>query len=182
MQISTVGSLNKGDSISGFSFMELIVVMFILSILAFFTIPVFKAQGIGQQENSGDRQMLVGFIEALRQKSVRENQDYLLHLDLLNGRVWATGPVSKASELTSPETEKQEAEFQLSGSSLSGVELVNQADPPMDDTVVRIFSNGTVDMALIHLATEDGDITLKLHPFISDVEIIQGVQSFNDCF
>ncbi len=184
MQISTPGKLNNPWAISGFSLVELIVVMFILSVLAFLTLPVFKHPGMGERGKTGDSRDLAQFIEALRQKAFKENKDYLLHLDLVSGRAWAGISEADAGteEANTADTENTKSlESGLSGLSLDRVEFFTQTDREPEDTIIRISHNGTCEMALIHMGTDDGDITLKLHPFIKDVEIIQGNLSVHDC-
>ncbi len=168
----------------GFSFVELMVVMFILSILAFFTIPYFVSPG-GAPQASGS-QALARLMVSLKRKAVQDNRDYLLHLDQVAGKVWVTVPDSDEQE---PQKDQNDHEEEDRGNAqtmtdlpLSGVELLNQPDPEPSDTIIRFYSRGHSDAALIQVATEDGEaITLKLHPFLADPEIIQGHVSFHDC-
>ncbi|MCG8632604.1 MAG: prepilin-type N-terminal cleavage/methylation domain-containing protein [Desulfobacterales bacterium] len=160
---------------SGFSFVELMVVMFILSLLAFFTVPYFVSPG----EKAGIKGSLglAGLMTSLKHRAVRDNRDYLLHLDQVAGKAWVTVRDPEAQDKNDEEDSRT-----LTGLSLSGVELLNQGDPELSDTIIRFYSRGYSDTALIRMAGEDGEsVTLKLHPFLSDPEIIRGHVSFDDC-
>lgn len=161
--------------------MELVVVMFILSVLTFFTLPVFEKSGIGRNTDTRDGKDLVQFISAVRQKAVRDQRDYILHLDLISGMAWADlSPRDNGNEKKETES-NQGRESGINGLSLSRIDFVHQAGQEPENTRIQISHKGTCDMALIHMETEDGQITLKLHPFINTVEIIQGDISFHDC-
>jgi prepilin-type N-terminal cleavage/methylation domain-containing protein len=183
MVLSKTGKIKLLTSPSGFSLVELVVVMFILSFLAFLSIPIFKAPaqklaGAGKQSRN-----LALFIESVKQQAVKEHKSYLLHLDLVSGRAWA-GPQEKTDGSLQKDAEPAptaQPAISLEGLSLSGVEFSDQTHRQPEDTAIRISGRGISDMALIHMATGNGGITLKLHPFIYKVEIIQGDYTFNDC-
>ncbi len=173
MQISKAGSLNNSRHIAGFSLVELIVVLFILSILALFTIPQFNGNGLFQDETNGSR-ALVELIQTLKLKAVKEDQDFFLHLDLVSNRAWVSSQTAEGDK----DGEKQKL---LENLNLTGIELLNEPDPPGTDAVIRFSGQGYCDMALIHMEGEEGTITLRIRPFLPEVDIIQGNQSFQDC-
>ncbi|WDP88818.1 MAG: prepilin-type N-terminal cleavage/methylation domain-containing protein [Desulfobacter sp.] len=170
---------NVNNIQSGFSLIELIVVMFILSVLAFFTIPLFKAPDQGPQDTGETGRHLARFIETLKHQAVREQRDYRLHLDLVAGRAWALP--EKKKEGGTPRDRSGQPDTGLQGLSLSGVAFPDQEGRNPQDTTIRVSHRGISDMALIHMNTKDGSVTLRLHPFIYEVEIIQGNYTFNDC-
>jgi len=177
------GNVNKRQNISGFSLVELIVVMFLLSILVTFTLPIFKVPGIDQKNKQNNGRNLARFIGAVRLKAIKDNQNYLLHLDIFSGQAWAeiSNGNSASEENTVEEGDTKNQETRESGLSISRIDFVDQRNLEQDDIIIRISSGGISDMALIHMDTEDGEITLKLHPFLTEVEIVQGDQTFYDC-
>lgn len=172
-------------STAGFSFVELMVVMFILSALAFFTIPYFAAPGSDRGTAASGSKGLAMLVSSLRHKAVKEGKDYLLHLDQTAGRAWITVEIpdgEDGEEVPEKDREDEEGAAALTGLSLDGVEVLNQPDPEATDTIIRFYRQGHSDMALIHMQDEDGEgITLKLHPFLTEPEIIQGREGFDDC-
>ncbi len=158
--------------------MELMVVMFILSMLAFFTIPYFVNPG--EKAQASGYQRLSGIMISLKHQAIQENRDYLLHLDQVAGKVWVTVP--DAEEPEKNDQKEEENTQPLTDLSLSGVELLNQAYPEPSDTIIRFYGQGHSDTALIRMTDGDGEaITIKLHSFLSEPEIIQRHVSFHDC-
>ncbi len=183
MLMSRVGRLNSSWQISGFSLVELLVVLFILSILAFFTIPYFSPAN-DQGSEAGDYQTLARLMTSLKKKAVKENIDYLLHLDQVSGKVWVTQQVSDTAQIQNEEDEKTEDKENTQGIanfSFADIELLNHSDLDSTDTEICFYSQGYSDMAMVQIETEGGGITLKLHPFLLDVEILQRYVSLNDC-
>ncbi len=194
MQISTAGSLNNPWSTSGFSLVELIVVMFILSVLAFFTLPFFTRPGLFSGVQDQKSHKLAGVIASLKQKALNDGSTLILHLDLVEGKAWGTVetneiennqmdqeykngdvPIGKTQDNTEP------AEY-LSDFVFTKIELRNEPeDQNIEDIHIRFYPQGHSDIALIHMEEDDQIVTLKLQPFLPDVEIIQGDLSFNDC-
>ncbi len=168
---------------SGFSLLELILVMFMLSLLAVLTVPLFKAPSqTAPRTDDGGRQ-LATFIESLKQQAMTQHTAFFLHLDLVAGRVWAT-PQTDAKENPHKKTDldtQTKPEFLLEGLPLSDVSFSGLSHGLPEDTIIEISRQGITDMALIHMSTPDGEMTLKLHPFLYQVELLEGHYSFNDC-
>lgn len=157
---------------NGFSLVELIVVMFILSFLAFFTIPLFKAPGYLQTEFSKSSTGFARFMDGLRQKAVKEHMDYELHIDMTSGDAWVRMPGGTDTDSPKPS---------FSGLQISGIELgPSDLDEP-ENAIIRFSHTGITDMAVIRMEEDDDTVTLRLHPFIETVEIINGAYSLNDC-
>lgn len=169
----------------GFSLIELIVVMFILSILAFFTLPLFRAPGNIQDEYRQKSISLARFLDGLRQKAVREHSDYALHLDIVSGKAWAERLEKAANDETDNDKSKindsASQKISLSGLPISGVEIAGTDFNALEDITIHFSHSGITDMALIRMEEDDEIVTIKLHPFIGAVEIIHGGYSFNDC-
>lgn len=157
--------------------------MFIITSLALFTLPFISRQGQSPGENTTGPRVLAGFIESLKQNALKKNQTLILHLDIVNRRIWVTdqtsGQRNEAEE--TPMEIGSGLEKSLGKLIISSIELLNDPEPDPEDSRIRIYSQGHSDMALIHFDQEDLHYTLKLHPFLLDVEIIQGDISFNDC-
>ena len=159
------------------------VVLFILSVVASFTIPMFKAPGTTAPGSTAQGRQLARFIESLKLRAARDQTDYFLHLDLMNQTVWATtGDQNAAGQ--GPSNSKDDSitpAAGMEGLSLSRVDLAGTRDQDLENIVIRIFKGGVCDMALIHMETEAGQITLKLEPFIHEVVIFGEDIGFDDC-
>lgn len=168
----------------GFTFVELMVVLFILSALAFFTLPYFAAPGGKGPQDDGGHQALASLMASLKLRAVKEGRNYQLHLDQTSGRAWVTvdapGP-GEAPGKPDPDNEEEAAIPALEGLPVRGAAVFNQADPDPADTVIRFFSRGYSDAALVHLAGQGQEVTLKLHPFLPEPETLPGREAFHDC-
>jgi prepilin-type N-terminal cleavage/methylation domain-containing protein len=173
---------------AGFSLVELMVVLFILSTMLFVTIPHFRGSGISRSGN--ENQVLVALIQSLKRSAVKEGRDFFLHLDVVDGRAWAsvepgdqgTGD-ARASTADNRRADEDNGVLKspLLTLPLKGVEIMNQSDLETTDAVIHFYSQGYSDMALIQMGEGDQAVTLRISPFLWDVEIVQGHGSFNDC-
>ncbi|MCG8615535.1 MAG: prepilin-type N-terminal cleavage/methylation domain-containing protein [Desulfobacterales bacterium] len=165
---------------SGFSFVELMVVLFILSTLAFITVPYFAAPGTGDHSEEAGPETLAALMADLKQTAVKEGRDYLLHLDSIGDRVWVVPAAPGGLAETERELEAEEGRGPaLKGLSLESVEVTNRPESNPSDTVIRFFSRGYSEAALIRLQEEGSPVTLKLHPFLPTPEVIRGYS--HDC-
>ncbi|MDY0219520.1 MAG: type II secretion system protein [Desulfobacterium sp.] len=166
---------------TGFTLIELIVVLVIMGGFLFFAIP--KLHNFNMF--SGRTQALgktVRLIESLKARAVTHNKDYLMHLDLDAGLVWV-------SDETMDEEQAGEAKtgaVQFSGNTmLLGVEFPSplplDINKNTDEFLIRFYKQGYSDMALIHLRAGDNDFTIMVEPFISKVELYESVISFDRC-
>nr|NJM02610.1 prepilin-type N-terminal cleavage/methylation domain-containing protein [Desulfobacula sp.] len=74
---------------SGFSFVELVVVITLIAVLVSFSIPLFRDARFfsGKSENASGLALL---IRSLKTRAVEQDRDFFLHLDLHSGKVWVT--------------------------------------------------------------------------------------------
>lgn len=172
------GMEHTDPSQGGFSFVELMVVIMILSALAFITLPNFsRLHSPGDGGNSGDHEALASLMATLRTRAVQEGQDQILHLDQTTGKIWVTGEAGSQDRENTEQTEAQRT-FSFP---VAGVELPGRPEPDPTDTRIRFYRQGHADAALIHLESRESDFTLRLHPFLQQPEIIQGYARFDDC-
>lgn len=167
---------------TGFTLIELIVVLVIMGGFLFFAIPKLhnfnlfsvRTQALGTT---------VRLIESLKTRAVTDNRDYLMHLDIDTGLVWV-------SDETMDEEQAGEAKtgaFQFSGDTmLVGVEFFHplslDTNKDTDEFLIRFYKQGYSDMALIHLRAGDNDFTIMVEPFVSKIELYESAISFNRCF
>ena len=165
---------------TGFTLIELIVVLAIMGGFLFFAIPKLNNFSLfsGRDNNLGKT---IQLIESLKARAVTDNKDYLMHIDLNAGLVWV-------SDETMDEGQTAEAKagaFRFSGGTmLTGVEFLRP--PPldvnrMDEFLIRFYRQGYSDMALIHLRDKDNDFTIMIEPFVSKVELYESAISFDRC-
>jgi len=177
----TSGGIPLGKS--GFSLVELIVVLLVFSVMLLISIPSFRTFSNSRQE--GGARSLAEFIQALRQDAVSENRDIFLYLDSGRGRAWA-GPHGQVdfdthtSGFTPTESEGEEIS-DLIDLPLNGVELPSQPGVILNKSIIRLSSHGYTDAALIRMEEGGEELTLKISPFFEEVQILTGLNSYHDC-
>ena len=157
---------------------ELIVVISIIGTLLLFSFPVFR-DAVFFTDGSNEVGRLVRLMEDLKTRAIEGHVDYLLHLEAGADLIWVTHE-------NMDETARQAAKD--NGVSLAQtIRFTDVAYPGRESVpggpeyVIRFRKEGFSDHALIHL-TQSGDaLTLKLGPFISGIQLVDGHISLEDC-
>jgi prepilin-type N-terminal cleavage/methylation domain-containing protein len=162
---------------SGFTFVELMVVVGIFTIVLLFSIPVFRQ--IHLTSNVSDHvSSLILFLENLKLRAMVENKNFTLHMDSGSGKIYVTDD-------TMDEDARQVA--LNNGVSLKGdLQLLNLEFPdddtrPGDDKTICFFSKGYSDRALIHVREDSREMTIQLCMFQKKVHLIDQYVSYDDC-
>ncbi len=162
---------------SGFTFVELMVVVGIFTIVLLFSIPVFRQ--IHLTSNASDHVTgLIVFLENLKLRAMVENKNFTLYMDSGSGKIYVTDD-------TMDEDARQVA--LNNGVSLKGdLQLLNLEFPdddtrPDDDKSICFFSKGYSDRVLIHVREESREMTIQLCMFQKKVHLIDRYVSYDDC-
>ncbi len=172
--ISKAGSLNN-PAARGYTLVEVVVVIAVISILLYVTVPMFNRFLPGDQGGSRISRLVV-LIQSLKQNARSENRDYLLHMDPGMSRVWVTH-----EQMDDQEAGEAMVTSTFSFSGLVFEDLEFPGDRQAQGQTIRFYKGGWSDMALIHLREGDRLLTLKLEPFLIEVEQVQGRVSYQDC-
>jgi len=164
----------------GFTLVEIIVVITIISTLIAFSIPVFKGAGIFTSQTQGISD-LANLITTLKYRAMQENHDMLLHIDMASGRIWITD-----TSMDGPAWENARTHaFELAGNlRISGIAFARPATEIREDRSVRTirFSrHGYSDLVMLQVDGADTPVTMKIEPFLMDVETVFDRVSFDDC-
>lgn len=169
--------MSKYQHISGFTLIELMVVMGIISSLLVFSLPVFRDLAVfsGGKNQVGDMARL---IDDLKKRAVEQNAEMVLHMDTASNMVWVTGEHMDAAQIEAA----KENGVQLSGDiRVSGVEYPEMTLTNFLEFQIRFSRHGYSDAAHIHIMENQKNITLKIAPFLSRVQIADGHVHFEDC-
>jgi prepilin-type N-terminal cleavage/methylation domain-containing protein len=161
---------------AGFTLMELIVVVTLLSILLVFAIPRFEST-VFQDDAKRSSRWIIGEIQMLKESAVRDQKRYTLHVNLDNNTAWET------NESMSQEDQEQAL---LDGNQIPGSLRIIDVEFPSRGLVntgvanIRFFKGGYSDKAMIH--AEDGETrwSFLIEPFLSEVRLIDGYAGFEN--
>lgn len=154
----------------GYTLLELIVVMVLISMMLLISVPKFRTALISDQLQYSSRR-LVGLIKGVRAKAVRDYSDYKLFFDLDTGRVW----YSRVDALEDEKRENPEILQLPSGIRIRDIWSSAAGKKDGGEPFLFLSRKGYADLATIHLAEENGrTVTLFISPFMASVRIADG--------
>ena len=164
----------------GFTLVEVIVVITIIATFLAFSIPVFKDAGFFKTERQGIND-LAGLITSLKYRAMQENHDIFLHIDIASDRVWITD-----TSMDDPARENARVDaFELAGNlRISGIAFARSTQEIREDRTIqtiRFSRHGYSDLVILQLDGADTPVSMKIEPFLMDVETVFDRVSFDDC-
>ncbi len=164
---------------AGFTLLELIVVLAVLGSVLFMILPRFSTLLPGNNRTGGIN-LLLNTINELKKKSIIENINYTLHLNVTKSTLWVTQQSMTPKSLS----RAREDAFQLDESiRIGGVEFYGISSQIEDEYQFHFSREGYCDMALIHIENRDNgeNFTIVTSAFLSSAEIRKGYFSFDSC-
>lgn len=158
----------------GYTLIELSVVVLLVGILLLIAVPRVRDTLLNDDLKVATRR-LVGAASELRNESVRERTDWILHIDLNQPALWST---------TADTTAEKRAELRKKavrlpeGIRIVDVRQVNTAKKTEGEAVIRFFRGGYVTPTVIHLAKGDRTFSLVFHPFLQAVNVYESDVDF----
>lgn len=167
---STDGSvcLNR----KGFTLLELIIVLVLIGLLLVVSVPALRNTMIDDPLKSTARK-LIGTIDNIRDNAVREQQGYLLYIDLDGNRLWQLRESEvKPGEVTPPET----GIFTPGGDvRLRDVWAKTTGTVSRGIAELWVSRQGYVDQTIIHLENGEGEtLSLVVSTFLPGIEVRDG--------
>lgn len=159
----------------GFTLIELLVVLSLVSLMLFITIPRLQDNPFLDQNRKASL-WIVGTIQALKEKSVRERQDYVLHCNVDAGQFWITNESMTIEERLEAEQSgfSVPAEFRV-----KDVEFPDQEKVSIGQSDIYFSKKGYSDMALIHVELSDNSQrSFLIEPFLPRVKLYEENISF----
>jgi hypothetical protein len=160
---------------SGYTFVELCVVLVLAGLMASLAIPRFNAALFTDDLKTSVRK-LAGTVKGLKNEAVRERTTYRLHLDMTSDRLWYD------SELMDRDEARERNRARLpEGIHILDVHCLGDEKKAGGDAVIHIDPKGYMQPAVIHVGSDGGDAyTLVLTPFLEKIGIMNGYVSFED--
>jgi len=162
---------------AGFTLIELIVVISLIGLMLFFTLPRFGENPFLNDSRQSSR-WLIGKVQSLKESAVRDQKQYYLHFDLDSGRVWETNESMSAEDIAS-------AAFN-SGSSLPDDLRIVDIEYPEKGKIISgeaeltFYKAGYTDKALVHMQEGDSYLSFLIEPFLSNVQFYEHYASFGE--
>ncbi len=151
----------------GYTLIELSVVVLLIGMMLLIAVPQVRDTLLNDDLTAGTRQ-LVNAARELRNNAVREQVDYLLHLDLNRPGFWIYSADTTAEKQA--EIRKGAVRFP-EGTRIDGVRHPEEVRKTEGETVIRFFRKGYVQPTVIHLVKDERTFTLVFDPFLPAVGV-----------
>jgi len=169
------GDINQCNN-SGFTLIELIAVLALMGVVLFVAIPRIEGNPFLDDTKESSR-WLIAKIRAVRESAVREQKDYVLHIDLDANRIWDTeaGLAEEPAEKAAMEAHRLPDAFRI-----ADVQYPHQEPRTNGQAQINFYRSGFTDKALIHVLDGDSHLTFVVETFLTDVRILASYASFED--
>lgn len=149
----------------GFTLMELIVVMALLTIMLVFSVPRLH-ETLFLDESKTSSRWIISKIQALKEASVRNQSHYTLHFDLDTDHYWETDQSMSAEDL---ETAAMQTKPLPEGLKIADIEFPVRGKISSGRTDITFYKNGYSDKALIHVQDGEAYVSYLIEPFLFEV-------------
>ena len=161
----------------GFTLIELIVVITLISLMLFFAIPRFQVDVLSDNTNKVSRWIMVK-VHSLKEKAVREQKLYVLHISLDSNRLWVTSEIMTKEELQATEANGYELSNDIN---LLDVEYPDEEKISVGQADIYFYKKGYSDKAIIHISNDDNERrSFLIEPFLSRVRLYKKYIGFED--
>jgi prepilin-type N-terminal cleavage/methylation domain-containing protein len=161
----------------GFTLIELIVVITLISLMLFFVIPRFQVDVLSDNTNKVSRWIMLK-VHSLKEKAVREQKLYVLHISLDSNRLWVTSEIMSQEELQAAEANGYELSDNIN---LLDVEYPDEEKISDGRADIYFYKKGYSDKAIIHISNDDNERrSFLIEPFLSHVRLYDKYIGFED--
>ena len=161
---------------SGFTLIELIVVISLFGLMLFFSLPRLQDNPFLDDSKESAR-WLIGKIQVLRENAIRNQKRYTLHFDLDSGRVWETDASMSQEELESAAINSKVLPFDIR---IIDIEYPTRGKIDSGLAEIAFYKAGYTDKALVHMQDDDAYLSFLIEPFLSRVRFHENYASFED--
>ena len=171
---STISGWTIVNSNRGFSLVELVVVLFLVGMMLSFALPRFHDTILTDHTQSVSRR-IISTIQLLKEKSVRDQKLYILHLNLDTKRLWVTHESMSLEALENAERKGYALPDEVI---LLDVETPGKGKVTSGRADIYFYKKGYSDRALIHIEDDDRRRTFLIETFLTRVRLYEKYVEF----
>ena len=170
----------KSNCFRGFTLVEILVVMMLISLVTAFTLPAIRTSLFSDQLKKTARR-LVGFVTEVSQDAMRNQSEYSLNFDMEQNRVWAT-PGATPNKQDEQSEKSREIKLEVPESvRVVDVASIHGGKFSQGKATLFLSKKGYIDKTAIHLRSDDGrDMTIILSPFLGVTRIFDSYVDLED--
>jgi prepilin-type N-terminal cleavage/methylation domain-containing protein len=159
----------------GYTLIELSVVVLLIGIMLLVTVPRVWDTLLNDNLKAVTRR-LINTVRELRYESVREQTDYILHIDLNHPGFWSY-PADTTAE---KRAEFRKGAFRFpEGVRIMDVRQSNEVRKTEGEVFIRFFRQGYAAPTIFHLAKDDRAFTVILNPFFQTMTVYEKYVDFS---
>ncbi len=159
----------------GYTLIELSVVVLLIGIMLLVAVPRVRDTLLNDDLKAVTRR-LVSFARELRYESVRDQTDYILHIDL-NNPAFMSYPADTTAE---KRAELRKGAYRLpEGIRIVDVRQAGEGRRTEGEALVRFFRRGYAEPTVIHLAKDDRSFTVIINPFVQAMTVYEKYVDFS---
>jgi len=149
--------------LEGYTLIELVVVIALISTMLFFAMPKFRDNVLTDQVRKASR-WIITQTRHLKQQSIREKKDYILHVDMDADKFWISNPDMEEEAL---EKAENEAYWLSEDMEIIDVEFPGKGKISSGQADIYFYAKGYSDKALIHIQNDDDrQASFLIEPFL----------------
>ncbi len=158
----------------GYTLIELSVVVLLIGLMLLIAVPRVRDTLFDDDLKASARRFISSARE-LRNESVREQTDYILHVDLANPAFW----VYPADTTAEKRSELRKAAFRFPGGvRIAGIRQADGERRTEGEALIHFFRRGYVEPTVVHLAAGERVFTLVLNPFLPAMTVYENYVDF----
>jgi prepilin-type N-terminal cleavage/methylation domain-containing protein len=161
---------------SGFTLIELIVVITLMGLMLFFSLPRLQNNPFLNDTKKSSR-WLISKVQTLRESAIRNQKTYILHFDLDSGRVWETNEAMSPEDIENAVNDSYVLPDDLQ---IIDIEYPSLGKIHSGQAEINFYKAGHTNKALVHMQDGDTYLSFLIEPFLSDVQIFEKYASFED--
>ena len=161
---------------NGFTLIELIVVISLIGLMLFVSLPRLQHNPFLDDSNKSAR-WLIGKIQALKESAIRDQKQYALHIDLDSGRIWETNESMSQEDLENAALNSYALpeDVRIMDVEYPAIEKITSGQ-----TEITFYKAGYTDKAFVHMQEGETYLSFLIEPFLSEVQIIEKYTGFED--
>jgi prepilin-type N-terminal cleavage/methylation domain-containing protein len=160
----------------GFTLIELIVVLALMGLMLFFSLPRLQNNPFLNDTKKSSR-WLISKVQTLKESAIRDQKQYTLHFDLDSGRVWETHESMSPEEIESAVMDSYALPEDLR---IIDIEYPSAGKINSGQAEIIFYKAGYTNKALVHMQDGDTYLSFLIEPFLPSVEIFEKYASFED--
>ena len=171
----TPNQSNLLTQVSGFTLIELIVVIALLSIMLAFAIPRFEGSMLSNNNKKVTR-WFMNQVQILRHNSLKNRRIYILNISPDESKMWISDESMTEEAL---EAASQNGYSLPDDITVTGVLYPDGEKISFGSAQIRFYKGGYSDKVIIHIEDDDNNpMSLLIEPFLPNIKVYEEYVGF----